>query len=100
MVQQKIFKPLYMDNSFFVMTPDKLPHLAQGIINVTKGAVNTKLPVTELAGRGYKVPNGGIFSTTGDLSKFAISMMVKPYLLKPSSLQQMKTVPPGGKIMG
>ena len=27
-------------------------------------------PRRELAGRGYKVPNGGLFSTVGDLARF------------------------------
>ncbi|TSJ44367.1 beta-lactamase family protein [Mucilaginibacter corticis] len=100
MVQQRIFKPLHMNNSFFVITPDKLPHLAQGISNYREAVADTVRPVTELAGRGYKVPNGGIFTTIGDLSKFAISMMVKPYLLKASSLQQMQEVPKAGKNYG
>lgn len=100
MVQQRIFTPLHMNNTFFVMPPNKLLHLAQGISNYKKAAADTIGPITELAGRGYKVPNGGIFTTTGDLSKFVMSMMVKPYLLKASSLQQMQEVPKAGKNYG
>jgi len=100
MIQQRIFKPLHMNNSFFIMTPDKLPQLAQGIFNDRNGSTNTKLPVTELEGRGYKVPNGGIFTTPNDLSKFVIAMMGKSDLLKPSSLKEMRSAPAGGKDYG
>jgi len=50
-------------------------------------------------GRGYKVPNGGIYSTVGDLAKFAAAMMGESpvKILSPESREEMLTPqPPAG----
>ena len=39
------------------------------------GEVSAAAATREHFGRGYKVPNGGIYSTVGDLAKFAAAMM-------------------------
>jgi CubicO group peptidase (beta-lactamase class C family) len=36
--------------------------------------VDRDTPAREHAGRGYKVPNGGIYSTVGDLARFVAAM--------------------------
>lgn len=100
MVQQRIFTPLHMDDSYFMMPEEKMPRLAEGISNNKDGRVNLNLPVTELKGRGYRVPNGGIFSTPLDLSKFVLSLTGVNPLLKPGSLREMRMVPPGGEHYG
>jgi len=102
MVKERIFIPLHMNDTFFAMTDNKLLRLAQGMENNNKGGtdVNTKVPLREIIGRGYRVPNGGIYSTPCDLAKFVISMMEKPYLLRPSSLREMQSAPAGGKNYG
>ncbi|WP_170227704.1 serine hydrolase domain-containing protein [Mucilaginibacter frigoritolerans] len=100
MVQQRIFTPLNMNDTFFALPDDKRSRLAEGIDNNNKGTVNTSLPLKEIEGRGYRVPNGGIFSTPRDLSKFVASLMGTPQLLSSKSMDQMQVVPPGGKNYG
>jgi len=74
LVQEHIFNPLSMTSSFFILTDDQVPHLAMGYLKRRDGTVNAEFPAKEHAGRGYKVPNGGIYSTVGDLAKFVAAM--------------------------
>ena len=75
LVETKIFKPLKMRNSYFVVTEDKLSKLSKGSIQGFLGTVNRKRPEIEHKGRGYKVPNGGIYSTPNDMAKFMFCLM-------------------------
>jgi CubicO group peptidase (beta-lactamase class C family) len=100
MVQQRIFTPLNMNNSFFAVPEDKRYRLAQGIDNNKEGAIDTILPLRQVEGMGYRVPNGGIWSTPSDLAKFAIAFMGGYPLLKPKSIREMLVIPPGGKNYG
>ncbi|SFT26112.1 serine hydrolase domain-containing protein [Mucilaginibacter polytrichastri] len=99
MVQQRILDPLHMTDTYFALTDDKLSRLAQGMSN-GNGGVNIDLPARELKGRGYRVPNGGIYSTPRDLAKFAMSLTGKLALLSAKSWKQMQEVPPGGEKYG
>lgn len=93
MVEQRIFAPLHMENTFFSVPDDKRTKLAQGI-------ANTDLPLKQVAGMGYRVPNGGIWSTPSDLAKFVIALSAGAPLLRRESVREMLTVPPGGKNYG
>jgi D-alanyl-D-alanine carboxypeptidase len=70
-VEEQILEPLGMTRSAMDVTPDIRRDLAHGYRS-TRG----KPPATreaadrELAGRGYRVPNGALFSTVTDLAKF------------------------------
>lgn len=75
LVEDKIFKPLHMNNSFFIVPNDKLANLAKGMEGGPLGNINKETPEKEHAGRGYKVPNGGIYSTSNDLARFMIGNM-------------------------
>lgn len=99
MVQQRILTPLHMDDTFFVLPDDKKARLAQGLDN-SNGDINTRLPLHEIQGRGYRVPNGGIFSTPRDLSKFVLSLMGVQPVLTAKSRRQMQNIPDGGKRYG
>lgn len=99
MVQQRILTPLHMEDTFFELPQEKRARLAEGMEN-TEGEVNTRLPLREVNGRGYRVPNGGIFSTPRDLAKFVASLNGKPALLTAKSRRQMQSVPNGGKNYG
>lgn len=99
MVQQQILTPLHMEDTFFELPQAKRARLAEGMEN-TEGEVNTKLSLREVNGRGYRVPNGGIFSTPRDLAKFVASLNGKPALLTAKSRRQMQSVPNGGKNYG
>ncbi len=74
-VEARIFEPLGMTSSTFVVGDDLLPRLAKGHVNDGDGEVNTEQPAREHDGRGYKVPNGGVYSTVGDLALFAAGVM-------------------------
>ena len=106
MVQQKIFIPLHMDNTFFSIPENKMADLAEGIINFNedlryqinqspslKGVLDSTLS-------GYTIPCGGIYSTAPDLAKFVMVLMGKTTLLDSESLREMQVVQPGGRYYG
>jgi len=70
LVNEMIFDPLEMKSSTFIITPELQNRLSTGYAVRRGGEINTDSPAREHAGRGYKVPNGGIYSTVGDLARF------------------------------
>ena len=97
LVQQRIFTPLHMDNTFFLVPQDKMAELAEGIDLRDKISNGAPLQgVLDSALGGYTVPWGGIYSTSCDLAKFAIALMGKTPLLKPESVQEMQIHTLGG----
>ncbi|QRR02484.1 serine hydrolase domain-containing protein [Dyadobacter sandarakinus] len=75
LIQERIFVPLHMNSSYFIVPKEKLSNLSTGIQELDNGYLDTKTPLEEHNGRGYKVPNGGIYSTPNDLAKFMICVM-------------------------
>ncbi len=97
MVRQKIFEPLHMEHTFFVLAEDQKNHVAEGLYNKKEGDfVNRALPQAQMDGMGYRVPNAGIWSTPADFGKFIIGLTTG-VLLKTENLQLMLTVPYPGK---
>ena len=88
LVEEKIFGPLNMKNSFWVVPESKVPELAIGMQSNGNGKTH-QLAAREHTGRGYKVPNGGIYSTPNDLMKFMNAIMGYGNMLKPESLAAM-----------
>jgi D-alanyl-D-alanine carboxypeptidase len=76
-VAKHIFQPLGMTNSALDRKAQMLPHLAKGYqLMGPGGAVDSETPQREHeTGRGYKVPNGAIYTTVGDLARFASFLM-------------------------
>ena len=66
---EEIFHPLGMTQTAFEPNPEIQGHLATGY-GVTDGFIDADTPAREHAGRGYKVPNGAMYTTVGDLAKF------------------------------
>jgi CubicO group peptidase (beta-lactamase class C family) len=106
MVQQRIFMPLHMVNTFFSVPENKRTELAEGFVIFKK---NLREEINENASSqgiidstlgGYTVPCGGIYSTPLDLAKFVIALMGKTPLLQPESLMEMQVIPPGGSYYG
>ncbi len=91
LVKDKIFIPLKMNNSYFKIPNDRTTRLAKGMDGGPFGEIDIETPGIEHAGRGYKVPNGGIYSTPNDLAKFMMSTMGYHMLLKPETLDLMQT---------
>lgn len=74
LVEQEIFEPLGMHSSTYIIGPDLEPFLATGYANRRDGSIDTERPALEHRGRGYKVPNGGVYSTVGDMARFMAGM--------------------------
>ncbi len=72
LVTNQIFKPLGMTSSTFILTTPEL--WARMSVGYNDGEVSAEA-AQEHFGRGYKVPAGGIYSTVGNLAKFAAAMM-------------------------
>jgi D-alanyl-D-alanine carboxypeptidase len=91
-VPQHIFEPLGMTHSALEPNPEMLPHLSKGY-EVGPSGVDAKTPQREHAGRGYKVPNGAIYTTVGDLARFASFLMGEgpESVLKAASLERFLT---------
>lgn len=68
-VRDEILKPLDMTQSTFERTPQIAPLLAKGY-TIREGQLDGAAPEREHAGRGYKVPNGALYTTVSDLAKF------------------------------
>ena len=106
MVQQKIFIPLHMDNTFFSIPENRMAELAEGIVNMNEDLRYQINQIPSLKGvldstvSGYTIPCGGIYSTAPDLAKFVMVLMGKTTLLDSESLREMQVVQPGGRYYG
>jgi CubicO group peptidase (beta-lactamase class C family) len=99
-IPKHIFQPLGMTHSAFERNAQMLPHLSKGYqVMGPNGGVDSETPQREHeTGRGYKVPNGAIYTTVGDLARFASFLMGQgpESVLKNASLQrfQMQSMVP------
>jgi CubicO group peptidase (beta-lactamase class C family) len=73
-VRERIFKPLGMTSSAFEPNDAIKARISKGY-QVEKGKMDSETPQREHLGRGYKVPNGAIYTTVEDLAKFVIFEM-------------------------
>lgn len=74
-VPKHIFEPLGMTHTALDLNPVILPHLSKGYqINGAKIDADTPLKENQ-NGRGYKIPNGAIYTTVGDLARFSSFLM-------------------------
>ncbi len=86
-----IFQPLGMTHSALEITPAIAAHLAKGYQPTGPNSVDSETARREHeTGRGYKVPNGAIYTTVGDLARFASFLMGQgpETVLKLGSLEQ------------
>ena len=99
LVHELIFEPLAMDSSTFIVnTPEMAGRLSVGYSrDRDTGELIAERATREHFGRGYKVPNGGIYSTVPDLAKFAAALMGESpvsILSDASREEMMKPQPP------
>jgi CubicO group peptidase (beta-lactamase class C family) len=69
LVEDGIFTPLGMTSSTYIIDDRLRPWLSVGYANSARG-IDADLPAREHLGRGYKVPNGGIYSTVVDMARY------------------------------
>jgi len=74
MMSEEVFGPLGMESATFVVPAGSSGQLAAGYANRRDGSVDAHQPALEHAGRGYKVPNGGIYASVDDLARFIAGM--------------------------
>ena len=73
-VRDEILRPLGMSHTTFELDAAARANLAEGH-SFEHGGDDTATPAREHLGRGYKVPNGGLYSTVGDLARFLVLEM-------------------------
>ncbi|MDE2971989.1 MAG: serine hydrolase [Acidobacteriota bacterium] len=69
-VRDNLLAPLGMDSSTFFPVPELEDRIAAGVTVKDDGSLDRETPAREHAGRGYKVPNGAMYSTVEDLGVF------------------------------
>lgn len=104
LVEGRIFGPLGMNSSTFIVGPDLSRRLSVGFGPGNDGVVDAVTPALEHEGRGYKVPNGGVYSTVGDLATFGAAVMghTEFELLEPATREEVMRwqTPPDGPGYG
>lgn len=74
LIRRLLFEPLGMTSSTFIIEPPLDRLLSAGFEVGRSGEISGEAPAREHDGRGYKVPNGGVYSTVHDLAR-VIAMM-------------------------
>jgi len=102
MVENRIFKPLHMTSSVYIIPAGYADRVAVGYHRNGFGAKpDGEVAKAEYAGRGYKVPNGGIYTTTGDLARFAMAQYSDSGRLAKKFREMMQTIQtPGAEKRG
>jgi CubicO group peptidase (beta-lactamase class C family) len=85
-VEKRIVAPLGMTSTAFEPDASLRARIARGYV-MENGKPSSDSPVRELDGRGYRVPNGALFSTVDDLAKFlAFELGEGPAIVKKETL--------------
>ena len=93
LIDEMVFKPLKMNNSFFIIPEGDKNKVAAGYNwHPFTGKIDAEKAKLEHKGRGYKVPNGGIYSTPSDLARFLMAQCGNSDLLTTKYLQMMQTI--------
>ena len=69
-VAERIFTPLEMTHTAFEPNAKIQAEITKGYEVGRDGKVDSETPAREHRGRGYKVPNGAIYTTVADLARF------------------------------
>ncbi len=88
------FRQLASHTAGLAREPELRRHLVKGYLNRGEGGIDTRQPFIEHRGRGYKVPNGGVYSTVLDLGRFVAGMTgaAGHVMLGPASRRAVMTV--------
>jgi CubicO group peptidase (beta-lactamase class C family) len=91
LVQEKIFRPLEMNNTYFNVPENQKENLAKGMAGGPTAELNYEIPKREHTEVGYRIPNGGIYSTPSDMLKFMQACMGYSTLLNESGIEMLQT---------
>lgn len=91
LVQEKIFKPLEMNNTYFQVPENQKENLANGMAGGPTAELDFDRPKREQNEVGYRIPNGGIYSTGSDMVKFMKACMGYSTLLNDSGIEMLQT---------
>lgn len=75
LVATQVLDPLGMTSTFYEVPASQRGRLATGYVNLEDGTVDPRVPRAEHRGRGYKVPNEGLYSTAGDLGRLLLALV-------------------------
>ena len=91
LVKEKILGPLEMSNTYFEIPETQKTNLAGGMGGGPTAEIDYELSLREHNGRGYRVPNGGLYSTPNDMAKFMKACMGYTEILNKASIQLLQT---------
>lgn len=91
LVQDRIFNPLEMKNTFFKVPEQQKENLAIGMAGGPTAELNYERPKREHDEVGYRIPNGGIYATPSDMAKFMRACMGYATLLNNNSIEILQT---------
>lgn len=95
LVETRIFGPLGLESSTFILDdPELIGRMSVGYSrDGDTGELSAERATREHFGRGYKVPNGGIYSTVEDLAAFAAALLGRGpvQILGPESRRELFT---------
>jgi CubicO group peptidase (beta-lactamase class C family) len=73
MVNTDVFGPLGFSHDMFVLNDSRWTDISVGYAPSGDG-IDSAMPTAEHRGRGYKVPNGGVYNTIDELGAFAAGL--------------------------
>ncbi|HEX5052061.1 MAG TPA: serine hydrolase domain-containing protein [Planctomycetota bacterium] len=76
-MSERILQPLGMTDTVFELQPAQRARLAPGY-TISHDGASTDEAEAELAGRGYRLPVGGLFSTVDDMTRWLRFQMGEP----------------------
>ena len=91
LVQEKILRPLKMNNTYFSIHENQKINLAKGMAGGPRAEIDYERPKRELSEVGYRIPNGGMYSTPDDMAKFMKACMGYSSLLNESNIKTLQT---------
>ena len=91
LIKDKIFRPLEMKNTFFKVPESQKENLAIGMAGGPTAELDYKSPKRGHDEVGYRIPNGGIYSTPSDMAKFMRACMGYSTLLNKNSIEMLQT---------
>lgn len=91
LIQEKIFTPLEMNTTYFEVPENQQQNLAKGMAGGPTAELDYERPKNEQKQVGYRIPNGGIYSTPSDMAKFMKACMGYSNLLNENNITLLQT---------